>query len=61
MTRIRLSLLVLSLCLSITGCSSVFTATREKPFEHDRGRRTLGIKIADSLIETKAAVNISNA
>jgi osmotically-inducible protein OsmY len=61
MTVNRLSLLALTLCLSISGCSSVLTATRDKPIEDDRGTRTFGSKIDDSLIETKAAVNIAKA
>jgi osmotically-inducible protein OsmY len=61
MTLNRLSLLVLTLCLGFSGCSSVITATRDKPIEDDRGTRTFGSKIDDSLIETKAAVNISKA
>lgn len=61
MTPNRLSLLVLTLCLGVSGCSSVLTATRDKPIEDDRGTRTFGSKIDDSLIETKAAVNISKA
>ncbi|TFZ33585.1 phospholipid-binding protein, partial [Pseudomonas syringae] len=61
MTPNRLSLLFLTLCLSITVFSSVITATREKPIKDDRGTRTFGSNIDDSLIETKAAVNISKA
>lgn len=61
MTVNRLSLLALTLCVSISGCSSVLTATRENPIEDDRGTRTFGSKIDDSLIETKAAVNIAKA
>jgi osmotically-inducible protein OsmY len=61
MTPNRLSLLALTLCLSVTGCSSVLTAARDKPIEDDRGTRTLGSKIDDSLIETKVEVNIAKA
>ncbi|WP_407312165.1 BON domain-containing protein [Pseudomonas sp. nanlin1] len=61
MTPNRLGLMALTLCLSISGCSSVLTATREKPIEDDRGTRTLGSKIDDSLIETKVAVNVAKA
>ena len=57
----RLALVALTLALSVTGCSSVLTAARDKPIDDDRGTRTLGSKIDDSLIETKAAVNISKA
>ena len=61
MTPMRLGLLALTLCLSVTGCSSVLTSARNSPIEDDRGTRTIGSKIDDSLIETKAAVNISKA
>lgn len=61
MTPKRLSLMALTLCLTLSGCSSVITASRESPIEDDRGTRTLGSKIDDSLIETKVAVNVSKA
>lgn len=61
MTLNRLSLLALTLCLGLSGCSSVINASREKPIEDDRGTRTLGSKIDDSLIETKVAVNVAKA
>jgi osmotically-inducible protein OsmY len=61
MIRQRLFLLAIALCLGVSGCSSVLTATRDKPIDDDRGTRTLGSKIDDSLIETKAAVNIAKA
>ena len=57
----RLALLALTLALSVTGCSSVLTATRDKPIDDNRGTRTLGSKIDDSLIETKVSVNIAKA
>ncbi|MDD1968798.1 BON domain-containing protein [Pseudomonas sp. NPDC090203] len=57
----RLSLLALTLCLGVSGCSSVINASREAPIDDDRGTRTFGSKIDDSLIETKAAVNIAKA
>ncbi|MFJ3482340.1 BON domain-containing protein [Pseudomonas sp. NPDC090202] len=57
----RFSLLALTLCLGISGCSSVVNASREAPIDDDRGTRTLGSKIDDSLIETKVAVNIAKA
>ncbi|AKK00139.1 MULTISPECIES: BON domain-containing protein [Pseudomonas] len=61
MTPNRLGLLALTLCLGISGCTSVVNASREKPIEDDRGTRTFGSKIDDSLIETKAGVNIAKA
>ena len=57
----RLSLLALTLCVGITGCSSVINASREAPIDDNRGTRTFGSKIDDSLIETKASVNIAKA
>ena len=61
MTPNRLGLLALTLCLGISGCTSVVTASREAPIEDDRGTRTLGSKIDDSLIDTKVGVNIAKA
>ena len=61
MTPNRLGLLALTLCLGISGCTSVVNASREAPIEDDRGTRTFGSKIDDSLIETKVAVNIAKA
>lgn len=57
----HLGLMALTLCLSVTGCSSVLTSARNSPIEDDRGTRTIGSKIDDSLIETKVAVNIAKA
>ncbi|EKT4466504.1 BON domain-containing protein [Pseudomonas juntendi] len=57
----RLGLMALTLCLSISGCSSVLTSARNSPIEDDRGTRTIGSKIDDSLIETKVSVNIAKA
>ncbi|OAI93337.1 BON domain-containing protein [Pseudomonas putida] len=61
MTPKHLGLMALTLCLSLSGCSSVITASREAPIDDDRGTRTLGSKIDDSLIETKVAVNVAKA
>lgn len=36
-------------------------ATRDEPIADNRGTRTIGSTIDDSLIETKAAVNIAKA
>jgi len=57
----RLPVIALGLCLAVSGCSSVLTATRDDPIADNRGTRTIGSKIDDSLIETKAAVNIAKA
>lgn len=61
MKAVGLHAMALALCLAATGCSSVLTATRDEPIRDDRGTRTIGSKIDDSLIETKAAVNIAKA
>ena len=57
----RLPVIALGLCLAVSGCSSVLTAPRDDPIADNRGTRTIGSKIDDSLIETKAAVNIAKA
>ena len=57
----HLGLMALTLCLCVSGCSSVLTSTRNSPIEDDRGTRTIGSKIDDSLIETKVSVNIAKA
>src|SRR5471030_17049 len=62
MTPNRLGLLALTLCLvGISGCTSVVNASREAPIEDDRGTRTFGSKIDDSLIDTKVGVNVAKA
>lgn len=61
MSPTRIGLAALTICLALSGCSSVLNATREKPIDDDRGTRTLGSKIDDSLIETKVAVNVAKA
>lgn len=61
MSPTRIGLAAMTLCLALSGCSSVLTATRDKPIDDDRGTRTLGSKIDDSLIETKVAVNVAKA
>ena len=61
MTVNRLSLLAITLCLAITGCSTAITATRDTPIQDDKGTRTFGSKIDDSLIETKVEVNVAKA
>jgi len=61
MTSVHLHTLTLALCLVVTGCGSVLNATRDEPINDNRGTRTIGSTIDDSLIETKAAVNIAKA
>ena len=57
MTRVTAVLLALTLA----GCSTVLTATRDTPMESNLGTRTLGSSIDDQLIETRASVNIAKA
>lgn len=56
-------LLALILCAGAlsSGCTPVVTAARDEPIRDDRGTRTIGSAIDDSLIETKAAVNVAKA
>ena len=61
MNPTRLGLMALTLCVTLSGCSSVLTSTRNSPIEDNRGTRTLGSKIDDSLIETKVSVNVAKA
>ncbi|MFZ3185696.1 MAG: phospholipid-binding protein [Pseudomonadales bacterium RIFCSPLOWO2_12_59_9] len=61
MIRATPVLLILTLSLLASGCSSVLTATRDHPIEDDRGTRTIGSTLDDSLIETKVAVNVNKA
>ncbi|WAN08976.1 BON domain-containing protein [Stutzerimonas balearica] len=61
MTPLLLRALATTLCLTLAGCSSVLTAARDEPIADNRGTRTIGSTIDDSLIETKAAVNIAKA
>lgn len=61
MTRTPLIAAVLAVTMALGGCSSFVSATRDKPIDDDKGTRTLGSKIDDSLIETKVAVNVAKA
>ncbi|WP_312272500.1 BON domain-containing protein [Pseudomonas sp.] len=56
-----LALSCLALTVVLSGCSGFLSATRDDPIADNRGTRTIGSKIDDSLIETKAKVNISKA
>lgn len=61
MIRNTPALLILTLSLLASGCSSVLTATRDHPIEDDRGTRTIGSTLDDSMIETKVDVNVAKA
>lgn len=43
------------------GCTSIISATTSEPIQIDPGKRSLGVKIDDSQIETIATVNINKA
>ena len=51
MSRTAFVAATLALSLALGGCSSFLSATRDKPIDDDRGTRTIGSKIDDSLIE----------
>lgn len=57
----RQLLLVALLGTALSGCSSLLTATRDTPIQDNHGTRTLGSRIDDPLIETKARVNVAKA
>ncbi|MCP8463721.1 BON domain-containing protein [Pseudomonas sp. ZM23] len=61
MTRTALIAAALTVTMALGGCSSFLSATRDKPIDDDKGTRTIGSKIDDSLIETKVAVNVAKA
>lgn len=52
---------VLTLLLSIQGCSSLLSATTDEPIGNDKDERTTGSFLDDEIIETKALVNIDKA
>ena len=56
-SRIAVVLLLL-LALLTSGCSSMIAASRKAPIGEDYGTRTTGARVDDSLIETKAKVNL---
>jgi len=58
----RISYIVAALLLiSIQGCSSLLSATTEKPISSEKDKRTTGSFLDDEIIETKALVNIDKA
>ena len=50
--------LIIFLVLTISGCSNLISATRDKPIGENYGKRTAGSLIDDQWIETKAKVNL---
>ncbi|MCP8900258.1 BON domain-containing protein [Gilvimarinus xylanilyticus] len=52
---------LIALFVVFSGCTSIISATTDEPIEIDPGKRTLGVKIDDSQIETIVSVNIDKA
>ena len=50
-----------SLCIGLSACTQILSATHEGPIEDDPGSRSLGSYIDDQIIETKVSVNIRKA
>ncbi|WP_071873068.1 BON domain-containing protein [Atopomonas hussainii] len=61
MTHPLKHLFCLALIVSLSGCGSLLSATRDEPIHDNRGTRTTGSAIDDTLIETKVTVNIDKA
>lgn len=53
--------MVLGLMVASIGCTTVMNATTNEPIELNPGKRTIGMRIDDSRIETVASVNINKA
>lgn len=45
--------------ITLTGCASVISASRQEPIREDMGSRTFGSYVEDEVIENKTLVNIS--
>ena len=59
---IRLFCITLTLCsITLSGCSSILSASSDGPITENYGKRTWGSFIDDSAIETKAKVNLEKA
>lgn len=48
----------LALSLSLSGCSTLISATTDEPIKEAPTKRTFGSVIEDQMIETKASVNL---
>ena len=44
---------------TLSGCSSIISASREEPIHEDQGTRTVGAYIEDEVIENKTLININ--
>ena len=53
--------LIIILATAISSCSSIISATRDKPIGEDYGTRTTGAYVDDQLIETKSRVNLDKS
>lgn len=60
-TQARVFITSLALTLLLNGCSTLHTAFGGGKIEEDYGTRTLGTKVEDSNIETKAKINLASA
>lgn len=59
---LRLSIALLaSVWVGLSGCTTIVDATTREPIELNPGKRSLGMRIDDSQIETIASVNINKA
>lgn len=58
---LNLSGLILGALLALSGCSSIMTATTDKPITPDPSERTVGTVLDDNRLETIAKVNINKA
>ena len=59
-TLVRLTLIGL-IVSTIASCSSIISATRDKPIGENYGTRTTGAYVDDQLIETKSKVNLNKS
>lgn len=53
------TIVLLSLCIALSGCSTVIEATRDEPITDNPTSRTTGSLVDDQLIEIKAQVNLN--
>lgn len=52
---------LVTICILLSGCSSVISTVRSSPIQDDPRSRSIGTAIDDNIIETKAKVNLSKA
>lgn len=55
------TILLAATLLGVNGCATVVGSTTSEPIELNPGKRTLGVKIDDSQIETIAEINLNKA